>query len=1072
MNQIRVTSAWRAPARRCAAVASATLAAFLLLLAAGTLTQAAMSFELRVSTAPDRSSPAPLAGRSVSGPVYVFVAPESGASEVKFYRDDPLRQKAPFRTERTPPWDFAGGTTTLASPFDTTTLVDGSHTITAAISLSTGGTEVITSGFTVANGAPRLVAEPSALTFTVQQGGTAGAQTVNVSMSDGSSAFISISDDAPWLSATPAVGSTQQALSVAVDATGLAVGTYTGAVTVSGTGLEALTVPVTLRVESGQQTGGYRLLTSPNADRSGAVALDDQTVQGNVHVFVLPEAGASRVRFYLDDPNRTGSPRKSEGRAPWDFAGTAANGTAIPFDTTTIADGLHSITAAVDLTAGGTEVVTSNFRVANMGPSLAAAPASLMFGVEPGGSAASQNVALSMSDGSAAAFSVTDDAPWLSVSPVSGTTPRQLSVAVNAAGLAAGTYGATVTIASPGVSSLALPVTLQVQDSRAPDQVHLSWTKEPSTTLTVVWRTLQTSTPHVVEYRPAGTSAWLTATGSARVSGTTGTLHEVTLENLSPSTTYEYRVRGDGSSWSDVFSARTAPPRGPADFDAIYVADTGIAGRTDGLTTGTLQVVDEIARLDPDLVLLGGDYAYFNTETRFATLDDAIDAWFNQMQEVGARSPMMVSYGNHETLLSERFEDWAPRFATPEGWSSRRAYSFDVGDVHFVSIFAVSDTGGLTSGQLTWIEQDIAAASAAGARWVVPFFHVSPFSDGKNHPSNLQLRAQLGPLFERLGVKIAIASHDQAYERSYPLVGVPSSTRATTTAKRCYTSSDGVTWVKVSPGGKLSNKNEGFSQFATSPPPSWTAFRHNTAHHFARLRVSAGGTLGLDTYAVTGDGSPPVIIDSFEYRLGSCPPELTLDKTQLEFNVAADGTASQSLSVARAGGGAAAFTVSDNASWLSVTPQSGTTPATLQVTAAAAGLAAGQHTGTITVSATGATPATAAAALNVHGIVMSTSPDRSAPVPLDSRTVAGRIYVYTLPHAGPTQVRFWLDDPAMAGTPRKVENGAPWDFAGTASDGSALPFDTSKLTPGQHTITAAIDVPGGATIVTDATFNR
>jgi hypothetical protein len=1072
MNEIRVTPAWRAPARRCAAVASATLAAFLLLLAAGTLTQAAMSFELRVSSAADRSSPAPLDGRSVSGPIYVFVAPETGASQVKFYLDDPLRQRTPFRTERTAPWDFAGGTTDAATPFDTTTLANGSHSITAAITLSAGGTEFVSSSFTVANGAPTLVANPSSLTFTVPQGGSTGAQTVNVSMSDGSSAFISVSDDAPWLSATPAMGSTPQALSVAVDASGLAAGTYTGAVTVSGTGLEARTVPVTLRVESGQQTGSYRLMTSSSPDRSDAVALDDRSVQGTIHVFVLPEAGASRVRFYLDDPNRTGTPRKSEGSAPWDFAGTSANGTAIPFDTTTIADGPHSITAAVDLTAGGTEVVTSNFRVANTGPSLAASPASLMFGVEPGGTAPSQNVALSMSDGSAAAFSVTDDAPWLSVTPANGTTPRQLSVAVSSAGLATGTYRATITVTSPGVGNLALPVTLQVQGNQAPDQVHLAWTRDPSTTLTVVWRTLQTSTPHVVEYRKAGSSSWLTATGSARASGTTGTLHEVTLANLSPATAYEYRVRGDGSVWSSVFSARTAPPPGPADFDAIYVADTGIAGRTDGLTTGTEQVVDEIARLDPDFVLLGGDYAYFNTETRFATVDDAIDAWFNQMQDVGARSPMMVTYGNHETLLSERFEDWAPRFPTPDGWSSRRAYSFDVGDVHFVSIFAVSDTAGLASGQLTWIEQDITAAKAAGARWIVPFFHVSPFSDGKNHPSNLQLRAQLGPLFERLGVKLAISSHDQAYERSYPLVGVPSSTRATTTAKRCYTSSDGVTWVKVSPGGKLSNKNESFSQFATNPAPSWTAFRDNTAHHFARLRVSAGGTLGLDTYAVSGNGAPPVIIDSFEYRLGSCPPELTLDKTQIEFNVAAGGTASQSLSVARAGGGAAAFSVGDDASWLSVTPQSGTTPATLQVSAAAAGLPAGRHTGTITISSAGATPATAVAGLSVHGLVMSASPDRSAPVPLDGRTVSGRIYVFTLPNAGPTRVRFWLDDPAMAGTPRKTEGGAPWDFAGTASDGSALPFDASKLTPGQHTITAAIDVPGGTTIVTHATFNR
>ena len=37
-------------------------------------------------------------------------------------------------------------------------------------------------------------------------------------------------------------------------------------------------------------------------------------------------------------------------------------------------------------------------------------------------------------------FTATDDATWLTVTPASGTAPRDLSVAVNTAGLAAGTY--------------------------------------------------------------------------------------------------------------------------------------------------------------------------------------------------------------------------------------------------------------------------------------------------------------------------------------------------------------------------------------------------------------------------------------------------------------------------------------------------------------------------------------------------------------------------------------------------------------------------------------------------------
>jgi hypothetical protein len=333
---------------------------------------------------------------------------------------------------------------------------------------------------------------------------------------------------------------------------------------------------------------------------------------------------------------------------------------------------------------------------------------------------------------------------------------------------------------------------------------------------------------------------------------------------------YEYRVRGDAGTWGSVSTTRTAPPLGPATFDFVYVADTGLIGRSDGLATGTAQVIDEIAELNPLFVLPGGDYAYFDTDKRFGSLNNTIDAWFNQMQPISRSAPLMPTYGNHEALLGEGFEPWAARFPTPNGFDSRRNYSFDVGDAHFVSIFAVSGQDGLSSGQLTWIQQDIQAARAAGQRWIIPYYHVSPFSEGTSHPSNTTLRQQLGPLFEQLGVKLTISSHDQSYERTYPLTNVPSSNTPTSTSLTCYTMSDGVTWLKTSPGGKLSSKNGDFSQWRTATPPAYTAYRNNTMHHFTRVQIFAAGVLRVSTYGVVGDGSTPVVLDAFEYRVDGC----------------------------------------------------------------------------------------------------------------------------------------------------------------------------------------------------------
>jgi len=406
---------------------------------------------------------------------------------------------------------------------------------------------------------------------------------------------------------------------------------------------------------------------------------------------------------------------------------------------------------------------------------------------------------------------------------------------------------------------------------RPPDQVHLSWVADPARSFTVLWHTHRPNTASLIEYRRQGETKWRQEIGMIRRATTTGSLHEVTIANLLPDTAYEYRLKGDfyGNVWSDVFQVRTAPAAGPADFDAVYVADTGLVGRRDGLATGTAQVVEEIAKLRPFLVLAGGDYAYYDKDRRYGSLDKTIDVWFNQMMPVFSQSPVMPTYGNHEAILKENYTTWLERFATPAGFDHQRNYSFDIGNVHFISIFAVYEEQGLNPEVLAWLEQDLRAAQTAGQDWLIPFMHVSAFAEGASHPSNLALRHQLGPLFERFGVKLVLSSHDQAYERTYPLVNVPEQNQPTTRDLSCYPLAEGTTWLKVSPGGKESNKSKNFSIFTTDPSP-WVAVRDNTQHVFARLEFSAAGTLTVEVFGVQGDNTPPKLVDSFTYTSGRC----------------------------------------------------------------------------------------------------------------------------------------------------------------------------------------------------------
>jgi BACON domain-containing protein len=96
---------------------------------------------------------------------------------------------------------------------------------------------------------------------------------------------------------------------------------------------------------------------------------------------------------------------------------------------------------------------------------LVVSPTSLGFGYQQGGTLPpSQTLSVTSSGGTIAFTDSTSGASWLSVSPTSGNTPGSIRVSVNPAGLAAGTYTASVRVSS-NAGSITVPVTLTVTSS-------------------------------------------------------------------------------------------------------------------------------------------------------------------------------------------------------------------------------------------------------------------------------------------------------------------------------------------------------------------------------------------------------------------------------------------------------------------------------------------------------------------------------------------------------------------------------------------------------------------------------
>jgi N-acetylneuraminic acid mutarotase len=111
---------------------------------------------------------------------------------------------------------------------------------------------------------------------------------------------------------------------------------------------------------SAAPSSAYSLLLSRTSDRAGAQPVDASVVGGDVFIFTGGTSAVRQVRFRLDDPGRTRPPRQVESFAPHDLAGTIN-----PLDTTTLADGPHTVTADVEAADGTVEVLQATFVVRN-----------------------------------------------------------------------------------------------------------------------------------------------------------------------------------------------------------------------------------------------------------------------------------------------------------------------------------------------------------------------------------------------------------------------------------------------------------------------------------------------------------------------------------------------------------------------------------------------------------------------------------------------------------------------------------------------------------------------------------
>ena len=148
-----------------------------------------------------------------------------------------------------------------------------------------------------------------------------------------------------------------------LDTRGLGNGIHTVTAAFTLEGSKSYAATATFLVDNGG-TLQNTLLASPYPSRLEGKPLTDAVLTGNAYIYLVPEARATQVTYYLNDPARAGQPYQTERYAFFDFAGTVPSGAAGAFDTKSLSEGRHTVTAVVS--AGGRQkVVSSSFTVRN-----------------------------------------------------------------------------------------------------------------------------------------------------------------------------------------------------------------------------------------------------------------------------------------------------------------------------------------------------------------------------------------------------------------------------------------------------------------------------------------------------------------------------------------------------------------------------------------------------------------------------------------------------------------------------------------------------------------------------------
>jgi hypothetical protein len=264
------------------------------------------------------------------------------------------------------------------------------------------------------------------------------------------------------------------------------------------------------------------------------------------------------------------------------------------------------------------------------------------------------------------------------------------------------------------------------------------------------------------------------------------TEHKVRITSLSTDTKYFYTI---GSSTyvlqSDSSNNFTTLPADNTSRKMRFIGLGDCGNNSSNQINVRNSVLNYIGSNTIDGLLLFGDNAYTTgTDLEYQTnfFDIYKDNFLKNIKLYPA--PGNHDYGNSSANTGSRTMPYHLSFTVPQAGEIGGVpsgvvnyYSYDIGDVHFVSLDSYGKDDANTTkmydmngAQVTWLLDDLAVNTK---KWTVVYFHHPPYTK-TSHNSDTELdlvaiRERFIRVLEQNGVDMVLCGHSHGYERSFLL---------------------------------------------------------------------------------------------------------------------------------------------------------------------------------------------------------------------------------------------------------------------------------------------------------------